>query len=98
MHYIDCMRAVPHAALLFLLLTVASCAAGGGGAANLPPPGTPVFGPRGLIGTVGGQAGGTAIVNPVGGGAPGIMVPNANGTATIVQPGGPPVTIANPAR
>jgi len=64
----------------------------------LPARGTPVFAPSGLYGVVAGQTGSTAIVNPVGGGPPGMLVPNGNGTATIFQPGGPPVTIVNPAR
>ena len=63
---------------------------------SLPSLGTPVFGPRGVVGTVVNQTGNTAIVAPVGGGAPGIYVPNGNGTATIFQPGGVPVVVPNP--
>ncbi|HWA79482.1 MAG TPA: hypothetical protein VG848_04135 [Acetobacteraceae bacterium] len=55
-----------------------------------------MFGPRGVVGTVVNQTGNTAIVAPVGGGAPGIYVPNGNGTATIFQPGGVPVVVPNP--
>jgi len=63
---------------------------------SLPSLGSPVFGPRGVVGTVVNQTGNTAIVAPVGGGAPGIYVPNGNGTATIFQPGGVPVVVPNP--
>ncbi len=52
-----------------------------------------MFGPTGVLGSVINQAGNTAVVAPVGGGAPGIYVPNGNGTATIFQPGGVPVVV-----
>jgi hypothetical protein len=63
-----------------------------------PSPGSPVFGPTGLMGSVVNQSGSTAIVAPVGAGGLGVMVPNGNGTATVFQPGGVPVTVVNPAR
>ena len=69
-------------------------------AAPVPPPqpslprfGSPVFGPSGVYGTVINQTGNTALVAPIGGGAPGIYVPNGNGTATIFQPGSAPVPV-----
>lgn len=83
---------------LALLLASASCAAGPPHPAVPPPPGTPVFGPNGFVGVIGGQAGGMAIVNPTGGGPPGMLVPNSNGTATIFQPNRPPVVVPNPPR
>ncbi len=60
---------------------------------SLPALGSPVFGPSGVYGTVVNQTGNTAVVAPIGGGAPGIYVPNGNGTATIFQPGGVPVPV-----
>ncbi len=60
---------------------------------SLPALGSSVFGPAGMVGTVVNQTGNTAIVAPAGGGAPGIYVPNGNGTATIFQPGGVPVVV-----
>jgi hypothetical protein len=63
---------------------------------SLPRLGSPVFGPTGLYGTVVNQTGNTAVVAPVGGGAPGLYVPNGNGTATIFQPGGVPTVVATP--
>jgi hypothetical protein len=60
---------------------------------SLPRLGSAVFGPSGVFGTVVNQTGNTAVVAPIGGGAPGIYVPNGNGTATIFQPGGVPVPV-----
>lgn len=92
------MRASLRITSLVLLLASSSCAPGPMTPTTLPPPGTPVFGPQGLVGVVGGQTGGTAIVNPTGGGAPGMLVPNGNGTATIFQPNRPPIVVPNPPR
>ncbi len=83
---------------LALFLTVSSCAGGAAGPTALPVTGTSVFGPQGFVGAVAGQSAGIAIVNPVGGGPPRTLVPNGNGTATIFQPGGPPIVIPSPSR
>lgn len=81
---------------LALMLATSSCVTGPITPAALPPTGTPVFGPQGLVGVVDGRSGGMAVVNPTGGGAPGMLVPNGNGTATIFQPNRPPIVIPAP--
>ncbi|MGH7080133.1 MAG: hypothetical protein ACREFU_18800 [Acetobacteraceae bacterium] len=81
-----------------LVLALAACQAGLTVPAALPPAGTPLFGPEGPIGIISGRSGGAAVINPIGGGATGTLVPNGNGTATIFQPNRPPIVIPNPAR
>ncbi|HTU55100.1 MAG TPA: hypothetical protein VMF62_14125 [Acetobacteraceae bacterium] len=63
---------------------------------GVPPLGSPVFGPQGVLGTVVNHAGNEAVVAPIGGGASGLMVPNGNGTATVFVPGGVPTVVATP--
>lgn len=84
--------------LTIAALAAASCAPAATDTSSLPPPGTPVFGARGLFGTVSGATGGVAIINPIGSGAPAIMIPNQNGTATIISPGGTGFVIPNRTR
>jgi hypothetical protein len=62
-------------------------------ASTLPRPGTPIFGPRGFTGTVTSSHGGHATVAPIGGGAPGILIPGSRSTGTLFLPGRPPVTV-----
>jgi hypothetical protein len=45
------------------------------------------------VGTVINHAGNTAIIAPLGGGAPGTYMPNGNGTATIFLPGRVPLVV-----
>lgn len=83
---------------LIALLAVASCASAGSDTSALPPPGTAVFGPQGLFGTVTGSSGGVAVVNPIAGGAPALLVPNGNGTATVSPPDQPGFVVPSGAR
>jgi hypothetical protein len=64
--------------------------------ASPPLLGSSVSGSSGALGTVVNQTGNTAVVAPIGGGAPGMMVPNGNGTATVFQPGGVPEVATSP--
>jgi len=56
-------------------------------------PGTPIFGPFGLAGTVTSNQGRNATVIPRGGGAAGVLVPRSRSTGTLFLPGRPPVTV-----
>ena len=64
--------------------------------AVLPSLGSSVSGSSGGMGTVVNQTANTAVVTPIGGGAPGLLVPNGNGTATVFQPGGVPEVVTSP--
>jgi hypothetical protein len=62
-------------------------------ASNLPDPGAPVFGPGGIAGTVTSSNGSFATVAPQGGGAPGIIISQGNGTGLLSVPGSPPTIV-----
>jgi hypothetical protein len=62
-------------------------------APSLPDPGAPVFGPGGIAGMVTSNNGSFATVAPQGGGAPGIMISQGNGTGLLSIPGSPPTIV-----
>ena len=60
---------------------------------SLPDPGAPVFGPGGIAGTVTSNNGSFATVTPQGGGAPGIIISQGNGTGLLSVPGSAPTVV-----